>query len=125
MHPTGQGQHAGNVAGDVSHVELRIERPAVALEREAFRLGFSGAGCDLGRTRIGVDAAIAQEPAKAGRDTERLDRPQEWMITGSLRPAWRSRIAISRLWVSHWTVPSAAIHSEQPGPQAPAAPRAT
>jgi hypothetical protein len=51
-------------------LHLGIERPARTLERETFRLVFSMAGLDVGRPRRRVDAAVAQDPAEAGRDIE-------------------------------------------------------
>jgi len=65
-----QHQDAANVAARVRQVELRLKRPARALECEAIGFRFSIAGLDLGRPRRGVDAAVTQDPAKAGCDIE-------------------------------------------------------
>jgi hypothetical protein len=70
MHATGQHQHASEVARRVRQLYPGLERPACTFERKTFRLGLGLAGIDLGRSGRGVDAALAQDPAKRGRNIE-------------------------------------------------------
>ena len=70
MHAAGQHQDTGEIAARLRQVHPGVERPARTLEREAFRFGFSIAGFDFGRPFRRVDAAVAQDPAEAGRDIE-------------------------------------------------------
>ena len=70
MHAAGQRQHAGEVAARVRQRHLGIEGTARTLERETFRLAFSIAGLDVGRSRGRVDAVVAQDTPEAGRHVE-------------------------------------------------------
>jgi hypothetical protein len=70
MDATGQHQHAAEIAALVRHVHLGIERSARTLEGETLHFFFSATRVDLGGSHRGVDAAVAQNPAKAGRDVK-------------------------------------------------------
>jgi hypothetical protein len=121
VHAARQSQNAHDVTRDERGVEDGVKRLAAALERETrgyrnLRALRNNRGA-CGR----VELVIANDLAERHRHVE-ISRAPDLEHDWSFAIAEVLQKTNNRLNVSHSTTPSAAIHSEQFGPQLPSRP---